>query len=206
MWTFSFDSGHNFLKKFLNLIKRSYVRKLILIDVKPWQWSSHAEFFCSVSGLIGKSAQSATRQHCGWFLSNMIYFVDWDQWSYIGWQNLIPLSHPNAILAPQARPVVTFLTMWTSESDILCIIIGRCWWLHLTLLFIDQPEPDCDSNLSLTSVKNISMKGQIDLKIFEGKNPNNFNFQWPVCHLSFQKLLEPTNLTSLNLKLWTREC
>ena len=25
------------------------------------------------------------------------------------------------------------------------------------------------------------------------KNPDNFNFQWPVCHLSFQKLLEPTN-------------
>ena len=36
------------------------------------------------------------------------------------------------------------------------------------------------------------MKGQIDLKIFE-KNPDNFNFQIPVCHLSFQKLLEPTN-------------
>ena len=82
--------------------------------------------------------------------------------------------------------------MWTSEFDILSMIIGRCWWLPLTLLFIDQPEPDCDSNLSLTSVKNISMKGQIDLKIFE-KNPDNFNFQWPVCHLSFQKLLEPTN-------------
>ena len=29
--------------------------------------------------------------------------VSRDQWSYIGWQNLNPQSHPNATLAPQAR-------------------------------------------------------------------------------------------------------
>ena len=56
------------------------------------------------------------------------------QWSYIGWQNLNPLSHPYETLAPQARQARAsgeilnyLLSRW---SDILRMIIGFSWQIH----------------------------------------------------------------------------
>ena len=56
------------------------------------------------------------------------------QWSYMGWQNWNPLSHPNATLAPQARQArtsgenlnyVTLVPQARPSSEILNYLLSR---------------------------------------------------------------------------------